>query len=115
MTRIVKEEYFDGSKEKLERLGLWPLIDEIKTAITTFPLELKKEIHANGAATLRELIDDALRDVGDWPNAASGAVDDRCGCLMGLLFSTTLWLCVLTNNQRLNRSRRGAECRANKD
>src|SRR5437667_1108528 len=75
MTRIVKEEYFDGSKEKIERLGLWPLIHEIKSAITSFRLELKKEVHGNGSATLRELIDTALRDVGDWTNTASGDVD----------------------------------------
>ena len=75
MTRIVKEEYFDGSKQKIERLGLWPLINEIKSAITSFKLEIKKEIHANGSATLRELIDKALRDVGDWTNSASGDVD----------------------------------------
>src|SRR6266571_3490040 len=75
MTRIVKEEYFDGAKEKIERLGLWPLINEIKAAITSFKLEIKKQIHINGAATLRELIDGALRDVGDWTNQASGDVD----------------------------------------
>ena len=75
MTRIVKEEYFDGSKEKIERLGLCPLIHEIKSAITSFRLELKKEVHGNGSATLRELIDGALRDVGDWTNTASGDVD----------------------------------------
>jgi hypothetical protein len=85
MTQIVREEYFDGSKEKLERLGLWALIDEIKSAITSFPLNLKKEIHANGAATLREMIDDALRDVGDWTNAASGDVDwIKCRVLDGV-------------------------------
>ena len=51
MTRIVTEDYFDGAKEKIERLGLWPLIEEIKSAITSFKLEIKKEIHANGSAT----------------------------------------------------------------
>jgi hypothetical protein len=66
MTKIVKEEYFDGSKEKIERLGLMPLIHEIKSAITSFRLELRKEIHGNGAAAMRHLIDEALRHVGDW-------------------------------------------------
>ena len=75
MTRIVKEEYFDGASAKIERLGLSPLIVEIKSAITSFKLEIKKEIHANGSATLREFIDTALRDVGDWSNSASGDVD----------------------------------------
>ena len=75
MAKIVREEYYDGAKEKIERLGLWPLINEIKAAITSFKLEIKKQIHINGAATLRELIDGALRDVGDWTNQASGDVD----------------------------------------
>ncbi len=75
MAKIVREEYYDGAKAKIERLSLWPLIDEIKAAIASFPLEIKKAIHSNGAATLRELIDSALRDVGDWTNTASGDVD----------------------------------------
>ena len=48
MTRIVNEEYFDGAKQKIERLGLWPLIDEIKSAIISFRLEIKQEIQASG-------------------------------------------------------------------
>ena len=85
MTRIVKEEYFDGAKEKIERLGLWPLIDEIKSAITSFRLELKKEIHGNGSAALRELINGVLRDVGDWTNTASGDVDwIKCRIIDGI-------------------------------
>jgi hypothetical protein len=81
MTKIVKEEYFDGSKEKIERLGLWPLINEIKSAISSFRLEIRKEIHANGSASLRELLDKALRDVGDWTNTAS-ASSRRCGLMI---------------------------------
>src|SRR5437899_4477978 len=85
MTRVVKEDYFDGAKEKIERLGLWPLIEEIKSAITSFKLEIKKETHANGSATLRELIDTALRDVGDWTNTASGDVDwIKCRIIDGI-------------------------------
>src|SRR5262245_32725453 len=84
MTAIVREEYFDGSKEKIERLGLWPLIEEIKEAITSFKLEVKKEIHANGSATLRQWLDDAVRGVGDWTNTASGDVDwIKCRVLDG--------------------------------
>ena len=60
MAKIVTEEYYDGAKEKIERLGLWPLINEIKAAMTSFKLEIKKQIHINGAATLRELIDGAF-------------------------------------------------------
>src|SRR2546427_9153536 len=85
MARIVKEEYFDGAKEKIERLGLWPLIDEIKSAVSSFRLELKKEIHGNGSTVLRELIDGALRDVGDWTNTASGDVDwIKCRIIDGI-------------------------------
>lgn len=85
MTRIVKEEYFDGAREKLQRLGLQPLLNEIKTAVLSFRLDLKKETHANGAAAVRELIDNALRDVGDWTNSASGEVDwIKCRIVEGI-------------------------------
>src|SRR2546425_3531547 len=75
MAKIVREEYYDGSKKKIARLGLLPLIDEIKNAISSFTLVIKKQIHGNGSAALRELIDSALRNVGDWTNTASGDVD----------------------------------------
>ena len=75
MAKIVQEAYFDGSKQKIDRLGLWPLINEIKTAITSFPVEIKQGRFANSSAVFREMIDAALRDVGDWTNITSGDVD----------------------------------------
>ena len=75
MPKIVHEEYFGGSRTKLDRLGLWPLVEEIRSALTSFRLEIKKERQLNGSGTLRHMIDTALRDVGDWTNKKSGDVD----------------------------------------
>ncbi len=75
MPKIVHEEYYDGSQEKIARLGLSPLIEEIKAALRSFQLEIKKEKQINGSGTLRTMIDAALRDVGDWTNKTSGDVD----------------------------------------
>ncbi len=36
MAKIVKEEYYDGARAKIDRLGLWPLINEIKAAVASF-------------------------------------------------------------------------------
>ena len=60
-------------------------MQELKSAIASFRLEIRREIHGNGSATLRELIDNALRNVGDWTNTASGDVDwIKCRVVNGI-------------------------------
>jgi hypothetical protein len=57
MPRIVEEVYYDGAKERIERLGLTPLLDEIKTLVSGFELLVEESVDANGGAAVRKLID----------------------------------------------------------
>jgi len=57
MPQIVEEVYYDGAKERIARLGLTPLVDEVKSALTSFRLLVKEQVDANGGAAVRKLID----------------------------------------------------------
>ena len=75
MTKIVEECPYNGVSAKIDRLGLAPLLDEIRSALTSFDLRVREQKNANGAATVRRMIDAALKDVGDWTNTKAGDVD----------------------------------------
>jgi hypothetical protein len=54
MPKISEEVFYDGAKEKLERLGLGPLFEEIRSMVTRFSLRVKEEKDANGGAAVRK-------------------------------------------------------------
>jgi hypothetical protein len=56
MPRIVEEVYYDGAKERIERLGITPLIDEIKSIIASFALLVEEAVDANGGAAVRKCL-----------------------------------------------------------
>ena len=57
MPQIVEEVHYNGAKERIARLGLAPLVDEVKAALTGFQLLVKEQVDANGGAAVRKLID----------------------------------------------------------
>jgi hypothetical protein len=64
MPRIVDERPYGGVREKISRLALDPLAAEVRSIIEGFALLVKEEKDANGAATLRKLIDARFREAG---------------------------------------------------
>ncbi|MBA3976058.1 MAG: hypothetical protein C0504_17770 [Candidatus Solibacter sp.] len=75
MPKIVEEIYYDGAKARVERLGLSPLVDEIKSAVTGFTLTVKEETDANGGAAVRKLIDAQFSSLGGWTKKTVGDID----------------------------------------
>lgn len=75
MPRIVHEEAYDGVLEKVERLGLAAIVDEIRAIVTEFLLLLKEEIDANGAAAVRKMIDGGFAAADGWEKRTTGAAD----------------------------------------
>ena len=57
MPKIVDQKCFDGAEEKIVRLGLQSLIEEVRTLISGFRLLVEEQQDANGGATLRKQID----------------------------------------------------------
>lgn len=87
MPKLVEEVFYNGARERVDRLGLTPLIDEIRTVIDSFPLRVKEQVDANGAAAVRKLLDDAFNRIGGWAKKVSGDID---------------WLkCLVVNGTRL--------------
>lgn len=75
MPTIVEEVPFDGALERAKRLGLDPVLNEIRTVLTRFPLLVKEEKDANGAAALREILDNEFTKVSGWIQGGSGETD----------------------------------------
>lgn len=74
MARIDEEVSYDGAKERIERLGLSPLINEIRTAFAGFDLRVKEAVDANGGAAVRKMIDAAFQSIGDGPRELLGTL-----------------------------------------
>jgi hypothetical protein len=75
MPRIAEEVYYDGARERIARLGLSALIDEIKTIASGFTLLVREEVDANGGAAVRKLIDEAFEKCSGWTKQVSGDID----------------------------------------
>jgi len=75
MPRIVDERPYGGVREKISRLALDPLVAEVRSIIEGFALLVKEEKDANGAATLRKLIDARFREAGGWRRRVAGSAD----------------------------------------
>ena len=75
MPLITRRESYNGFDQRVQRLGLRPLLDEIEDAITGFPLLIKEDRHANGTKWIREAIDARFESVAGWTKVVSGGVD----------------------------------------
>jgi hypothetical protein len=75
LPRIDEEKAYDGAQQKIERLGLNPLLDEIRRIITGFQLLVKEETDANGGAAVRKLLDYQFECIGNWVAAKAGEID----------------------------------------
>jgi hypothetical protein len=75
MPRIVEERFYGGVGQKIARLGLMPLIDEVRSLLTGFTLLVEEKKDANGAAGIRKRIDRRFEQQGGWTKAASGSAD----------------------------------------
>ena len=48
MPKITSERTYDGASERVRRLGLAPLLDQVRGLLTGFTLLVKEERDANG-------------------------------------------------------------------
>ena len=75
MPRIVQEEYYDGFREKVERLGLGPLYAELREIACDFRLTVKEDRDSNGGAAVRKMLDARFAARMDWVKVQTGDVD----------------------------------------
>jgi len=84
MPHIVERKNYDGALERIRRLGLSSLWEEIETILTSFRLLIVEERDANGGAAVRDLLDAAFFLAGGWSKLVSGGVDwTKCKTVNG--------------------------------
>ncbi len=82
MPKIVEELHYDGARERIERLGLDPLYQELRGILTGFILHVEERRDANGGAAVRRLID--ARFPSSWENVQTGDIDwTKCHIVNG--------------------------------
>ncbi len=77
MPQIVKKRFYDGAEEKVRRLGLTPLLQEIDQILTGFELIVQPTRNANSGGKVREMIDRAFLASGGWFHRIAGDIDWR--------------------------------------
>lgn len=84
MPAVVEEKSFDGAKDRLSRLGLGPVFQELRQAIEGFELRLREARDANSAAAVREMIDARLAGLQGWIKGKQGQIDwSKCISING--------------------------------
>jgi hypothetical protein len=73
--KISKIKFYDGAKEKVCRLGLSHLFLELQEILLDTAIRLLPVKEANGAAYIRERLDERFLSAGDWEKTTSGGVD----------------------------------------
>jgi hypothetical protein len=84
MTRVAERKDYDGATERIQRLGLQPLWDELEKVLTGFQLFVEERRDANGGAAVRDMIDREFVRVGGWSNLQTGGIDwTKCKIING--------------------------------
>jgi hypothetical protein len=84
VARIVEEHTYDGAVERIRRLGLGPLLDELRSILQGVELRVEERRDANGGAAVRKLIDGQFEHTGGWTKKQSGDVDwTKCHVVNG--------------------------------
>jgi hypothetical protein len=84
MPTIIDQTSFGGAKERIARLGLQSLWQELEGVLTGFELRVEEKRDANGAAEIRTIFDERFRLAGGWTKKQTGAVDwTKCHVVNG--------------------------------
>jgi hypothetical protein len=73
--KITNIRFYDGSRQKVSRLGMSDLFLEVLEILLDTEVYLLEEKEANGAAELRKRIDEQFRSIGDWTQQKTGGID----------------------------------------
>lgn len=84
MPTITNTESFNGAAERISRLGLQDLWEELAEVLTGFELRVREERDSNSGAVVRGRIDERFDQVGGWQKKATGGVDwTKCRTVHG--------------------------------
>lgn len=84
MPSIKERFFFNGAEQRIARLGLQPLWEELEGILCSFELKIEERRDANSAAEIRSLFDAGFRNLEGWTNRQSGGVDwTKCRTING--------------------------------
>jgi hypothetical protein len=75
MPTIAQSKAYDGAEERIRRLGLAPLTDELNSILTGFSLLVSERRDANSAAAVKTLIDERFDESDGWTKSQGGDID----------------------------------------
>src|SRR5947209_19262704 len=74
MPKVAQRHAYDGAEERIRRLGLGPLYDEVIAILTGFRLQVSERPNANSAAAILALIDEQFSRAGGWRHGDPGDI-----------------------------------------
>lgn len=84
MPKISEEFFYNGVQEKISRLGLVALLDEVRSIATGFRLLVSERKDSNGGAAVRKLIDEQFENAQGWTKKQTGDIDwTKCKSVNG--------------------------------
>lgn len=73
--KITKIKFYNGSRDKVCRLGLSALFLELQQILLETDIRLFETKDANGAAVIRKELDDGFGAAGEWKKQTTGGID----------------------------------------
>jgi len=67
--------FYNGSRERISKLGLAELFLELQEIILSTKIYLKEQKDANGAAEVRKALDSSFENKADWQKISTGGID----------------------------------------
>jgi len=73
--KITKIIFYNGSQDKICRLGMAHLFLELQQILLGTEVRLLEKKQANGAAAIRMLLDAGFMAAGEWKKTGAGGID----------------------------------------
>jgi len=73
--KIVQEIAYNGAEQRIERLNLRPLVEEVRGILKGLKIRIKEQKHANSGGVLRKLLDSQFEQKGGWTRRTAGGSD----------------------------------------
>ncbi|HYU31230.1 MAG TPA: hypothetical protein VEW48_03645 [Thermoanaerobaculia bacterium] len=84
MPTVQETLFFNGAEQRIVRLGLQPLWDELETVLRGFELRIEERRDTNSAAEVRALFDKEFQKLDGWTKKQTGGVDwTKCRTVNG--------------------------------
>ena len=84
MPYVEERFFFNGSEQRIARLGLQPLWEELEEALAGFELRVEERRDSNSAGEVRALFDKGFQNLQGWSKKQTGGVDwTKCHSVNG--------------------------------